>query len=233
MLVTLDIWRVRRRGIALAFLYMALHRRVRRLPGCTFVKLLGTGTGRTFTPRDADAQQWAILAVWSDRESAANFRRSSFPSAWARIAFEHAEFDLTPLSSHGRWSGKEPFGTPAPRTTDKPVVAITRARIAWRKNLTFWRAVPPVTMSLHSSPGLVEAIGIGEAPLGLQGTFSLWRTDGDLRAFAYKGAEHAEAIRRTSIEGWYSEELFARLEVERAHGVLRGIALGAQERDGL
>jgi heme-degrading monooxygenase HmoA len=227
MLVTLDIWRVRRRAIPLAVLYMALHRRLRRFTGCTFVKLLGTGTGRTFTPRDADAQQWAIMAVWSDGESAKKYRESALFGAWSRIALEQAGFDLTPLSSHGQWSGKEPFGTLAPRTTDQPVVAITRARIAWRKNITFWRAVPPVTTSLHSSPGLVAAIGIGEAPIGLQGTFSLWRSDADLRVFAYKGAEHAEAIRRTSVEGWYSEELFARLEVNRAYGVLRGISLEA------
>jgi heme-degrading monooxygenase HmoA len=225
MLVTLDIWRVHRRAIPLAILWMALHRRVRRFSGCDFVKLLGTGSGRTFTPRDADTRQWAILAVWSNEEAATAFRRSGIHRSWSRVSSEHAAFDLTPLSSHGQWSGRQPFGTPAARATTKPVVAITRARIAWRKNLTFWRAVPPVTSSLHSSPGLISAIGIGEAPVGLQGTFSLWRTDGDLRAFAYKGAEHAEAIRRTSEEAWYSEELFARLEVQRAYGILRGIEL--------
>ena len=40
----------------------------------------------------------------------------------------------------------------------------------------FWRAVPPVSLDLAGRPGLRLAVGIGEAPVGLQGTFSLWET---------------------------------------------------------
>jgi hypothetical protein len=65
-------------------------------------------------------------------------------------------------------------------------------------------------------------MGIGELPVGLQGTFSLWRTAADLRAFAYQGVAHAAAIRRTSEKGWYAEELFARFGVVHASGSLDG-----------
>jgi heme-degrading monooxygenase HmoA len=227
MIVTMDIWRVRRAAVPLAVLNMARHRRIRRTAGCQFAKLLGTGTGRTFTPRDADARQWAILAVWSDAEDAQAFRLGHIARQWQRISEEHAAFDLMPLSSHGTWSGHEPFGSPAPRRSDRPVVAITRARIAWRKNLLFWSAVPPVTTSLHQAPGLMAAIGIGEAPLGLQGTFSLWDSDAALREFAYRDRPHADVITRTHQEQWYAEELFARFEVLAARGVLRGRSLDA------
>ena len=100
------------------------------------------------------------------------------------------------------------------------VVAITRARIKWSQNFRFWKAVPPVTSSLHSSPGLIRTIGIGEAPIGLQGTFSHWRSGADLRNFAYKGAAHQEAIAATERHAWYAEELFARFAVRDIRGSL-------------
>jgi hypothetical protein len=87
--------------------------------------------------------------------------------------------------------------------------------------LQFWRAVPPVTESLHSSPGLLNAIGIGEAPIGLQGTFSIWENAATLREFAYKGDAHVKAIAATQTNKWYSEELFARFAVIQEQGVLK------------
>lgn len=223
MIVTVDIWRVHRWAVPVAVFFMAWHRRIRLTS--QFAKLLGTGTGRTFTPRDADARQWAILAVWEDEEQAEHFRAGSIVRAWGRISNEHAAVTLRPISSHGSWSRREPFGSPTPRRTERPVAAITRARITWRGNRRFWRAVPPVTSSLHQAPGLISAIGIGEAPIGLQGTFSLWESDEALRVFAYRDRPHTDVIDRTRKEQWYAEELFARFEVIRATGVLRGIPL--------
>ena len=68
----------------------------------------------------------------------------------------------------------------------------------------------------------VAAVGIGEAPLGLQGTLSLWDSAESLRAFAHRGAAHQEVIARTPREGWYAEELFARFAVVGSEGTLHG-----------
>jgi hypothetical protein len=91
-----------------------------------------------------------------------------------------------------------------------------------RTALRFWRAVPPVSADLHAGPGLRFALGVGEAPIGLQGTFSVWDSVDALNAFAYGRPAHAEAIRRTATEGWYAEELFARFAVLSAAGTVRG-----------
>jgi hypothetical protein len=91
-----------------------------------------------------------------------------------------------------------------------------------RKAATFWRAVPPVSDALRRSPGLLAAVGIGEVPVGLQGTFSLWSSSAALRDFAHREVAHTDVIRRTAEEGWYAEELFARFAVVGSAGTLRG-----------
>ena len=83
--------------------------------------------------------------------------------------------------------------------------------------------MPPVSADLHEAPGLRLALGIGEAPIGLQGTFSLWSSASALNAFAYERAAHAAVIGRTAREGWYAEELFARFGVLSTSGTLDGV----------
>ncbi len=222
-LVTLHVWRVPPRSVPAALLRMAVDRpRVRRTPGVRFAKLLGTGDGRTFTPRDGDPTRWALLTTWADRDAAAAFEQSVVARAWQRLAAETWRADLRPVAARGRWSGREPFGDPAPTRTTGPVAALTRARLVTRRSTRFWRAVPPVSADLRRSPGLLAAVGIGEAPLGLQGTFSLWASGEELRAFAYAGEAHREVMARTGPEGWYAEELFARFAVEASTGTLDG-----------
>jgi hypothetical protein len=219
---TLHVWGVRPRAVPAALLRMAGDRRpLRRTPGLRFAKLLGTGSGRTFTLRDADPRHWALLAVWDDAEAAAEFAGGDVRRRWQRIADEEWTATLRPLASRGLWSRQEPFGRPWPQRWDGPVVALTRARLVPRKALTFWRAVPPVSADLHESPGLRLALGIGEAPVGLQGTVSVWDSAAALNSFAY-GAPHAAVVTRTAQEGWYAEELFARLGLLSSAGTVAG-----------
>jgi len=183
----------------------------------SFHKSLGTGKGETFTPSDAHAFQWGLVAVVDDIEK---FDSSAVVKRWRKGSVSEFRAVLEPISSHGKWAGKEPFVATA-KDWDGQVAAITRARIKWSQNFRFWSSVPPVTVSLKSAPGLVAAIGIGEAPIGLQGTFSLWESAAAIREFAYKGAAHQKAIADTSAYNWYSEELFARFAVREVRGTLK------------
>ena len=220
MITAIYFWRIKPIAIPLAIFYMASQRRsIRKHPGIKFFKLLGTGKGESFTPRDADAKRWGIL-VTIDKTKLSNFQNSKAIKNWQRIAISEYSAQLQPIASHGSWSGQVPF-TPAAQNWSGKVAAITRARIKWSQNFKFWRAVPPVTTSLHESAGLISAIGIGEAPIGLQGTFSIWKDGAALREFAYKGAPHARAIAATAENKWYDEELFARFAVIAESGDLR------------
>jgi hypothetical protein len=208
---------------------MALDRlHLRSAPGLQFAKLLGTGDGRTFTVRDADPLHWAVLTVWDDEATAAAFTAGRVSRGWDRLAHERLDVTMSPLTSRGSWSRRSPFGTDlTARDPGGMVASITRARLRPSRALGFWRAVPPVSEDLGQVGGLQLALGIGEAPIGLQGTFSLWRSASDLAEFAYRRPAHVAVVRRTPTERWYSEELFARFAVRHATGTFNGRAIYA------
>ena len=222
--VTLHLWRVPTRRIAAAVAAVAVDRfAVRRQPGAGFARLLGTGNGRTFRLRDAEPHRWGLLVAWARPADAAAFERSAVPRRWSALAEETWRAELRPLGCRGRWAGRTPFGQgAATRDWGGPVAALTRARLAWRRARSFWRAVPAVAADLAGRPGLLLAVGVGERPVGLQGTFSVWESAAALRSFAYQGAAHAEAIRQTAARGWYAEELFARFALLDAVGTVDG-----------
>lgn len=225
-MVTLHVWQVPPRTLPVALARMAVDpHRVRRLSGLRFAKLLGTGTGTTFGVRDADPTRWALLASWDDAGAADSFDDSTVVRGWDAQAVERLRVRLRPLASRGAWSRRQPFGDPQAQPHAGSVAALTRARIAPRKLATFWRAVPPVAADLHGQTGLRLAFGVGEAPVGWQGTFSVWESVAAMSDFAHRRAVHADAIRRTAEERWYAEELFARFAVLGVDGSYRGRAV--------
>lgn len=208
-------WTITPSRIPFALVAMGMDRFVlRRSKNVGFFKSLGTGKGETFTPADANSLRWGLIAQVQDIDA---FDQSFVVKQWRKNCVSEFRAVLEPISSHGQWAKQEPFIATV-KDWDGPVAAITRARIKWHQNFRFWSSVPPVTMSLKSAPGLISAIGIGEAPIGLQGTFSLWESGAAIKNFAYKGAEHQKAIADTSTYNWYSEELFARFALKDIRG---------------
>lgn len=218
-MIRIYFWKIERRQIIWALFRMALDRRsLKRNKAISFWKLLGTGKGETFTPRDADPLRWGLL-IKIESEHLADFETSPLMRRWQTRAVSSFAGTLKTIAVHGTWSRKKPFSPEiAPLDWSGRVVAITRARIKWRKSLVFWRSVPPVTASLKSAPGLINAIGIGEAPLGLQGTFSIWEDHKTISYFAYRGDAHKAVIAATSRQRWYAEELFARFALTESTG---------------
>ena len=224
MFVRLDITKIRSRHILIAFSLMARQRlSMRQLPGLTFYKLMGTGSGKTFTVRDADLNHWCVLSVWETQEDSLAYLTSKPARQWRKIALTEANIELEPLSAKGTWAKKSPFGNPVPEKWDGLTAALTRASIKPRWWREFWRSVPPVSADLNSTSGLITSLGIGEAPIGLQGTFSIWETNESITAFSSKQKPHAAVIARTHETGWYSEELFARFKVTKLSGTFAGL----------
>jgi len=218
MVTVLYFFNTPTRSLPLAIWSMAIDRgRLRRFKGVSFAKLLGAGKGETFTPRDADINRWGFLVIIEENRLAA-LDQSRIVNKWRRFSDSEYRILLDPISSHGQWSKREPFEVQESTRADGKTAAITRARIKASHTSRFFASVPPVTSSLHGSDGLLAAIGIGEAPIGLQGTFSLRKSAADLRTFAYKGEAHTKAISDTAKYQWYAEELFARFSVREERG---------------
>ncbi len=222
-LVTLHLWGVPRRRVPSAVGRMALDRGpLRGTAGLRFWKLLGTAPG-TFSVRDADARHWGLLCAWDTGSAGKAFEQGPVAARWDRIAGECLRVAMRPLAAKGTWSGQAPFGHPEAVRYDGPVAAVTRARLRLGRARTFCRAVPPVAAALRSAPGLRLGLAIGEAPLVLQGTFSVWDSPAHLSGFAYGSPQHADVVRRTGDVGWYAEELFARLAVLSVDGTYNGV----------
>ena len=222
--VRLDITKVRSRNIPIALTLMARQRlTMTNLPGLTFYKLLGTGSGKTFTVRDADLHHWCVLSVWNTPEECSAYLASKPARQWQKISAAQAHIELEPLSAKGTWARMTPFGNPEPVKWSGLTAALTRASIKPRWWREFWRSVPPVSLDLNASAGLITSLGIGEAPVGLQGTFSIWETNESITNFSSKQKPHAAVIARTHETGWYSEELFARFKVTKLSGTFAGL----------
>ncbi|GAB2688501.1 hypothetical protein GCM10027037_08790 [Mucilaginibacter koreensis] len=223
MLVSLTIVRYRKAFVPFALLAMALH----RLPlwlnrGCTFWKLLGCGHKGSFD-LNPDWRQWGLLAVWKDQVSFNRFNKNSFIARWWQwFTAEQWTILCEPLQSHGLWDKQQPFGTNHNKDYTGPVAVLTRATIKLSKAKAFWANVDEAASPLSTAPGYVTSVGIGEAPVLRQATFSVWQSVDDVKAFAYRSRNHADVIKKTRTEGWYSEEMFARFKPLAAWGTLHG-----------
>jgi hypothetical protein len=195
--------------------------RMRR--GLRFWKLLGTGEGRGFSLRP-NFSRYGLLAVWDGAEAADEFfDHSPLMQDYQNHAAEVWTVRMLPLAVHGEWSGCKPFLPVEPvRDVDGPVAVLTRATIRWPRLIAFWRAVPATGRRLDHAAGLMASIGTGEAPFIRPATFSIWRSEEDMRAFAYNTPEHCEVMRRKHQENWYSEELFARFRPIASTGKWNG-----------
>lgn len=223
MIVSLTIVRYRKSLIPFALLAMALHRLPMAMQkGCSFWKLLGSGRNGTFDLQP-DWQQWAVLACWDSRGDFDRFYNSSFIRRWwNNLTTESWTVLAEPLQSHGKWDGKTPFGEANISDYTGPVAVLTRATIRLNKLKNFWSNVDSVASMMKNAPGFITSLGIGEAPFYRQATFSVWKNLDDVKAFAYRSREHAEVIKKTRNENWYSEELFARFRPIAAWGTLQG-----------
>ena len=77
---------------------------------------------------------------------------------------------------------------------------LTRATICIRRLKNFWQHVDSVASKISVSKGLILSAGIGELPWIKQGTFSVWQSKEDMKAFAYQMNEHIEVIQKTRKE---------------------------------
>ncbi|MES2848714.1 MAG: spheroidene monooxygenase [Bacteroidota bacterium] len=229
MLATLTIIRYKKRYIPFALLAMALHHIPFWFnPKATFYKLLGCGKNGTFD-KNPDWQQWGIVAAHPEQLVTQNASLKelygNFINGWLKLFnCEVCTFYLEPIEGHGKWDGAACFGNLAKQTDyDGPIAILTRATIRLSQLSAFWKNVAGVASQMNSAKGLITSIGIGEMPYIKQATFSIWQNRDSMKTFAYQMKEHAEVVRKTRQENWYSEDMFVRFKPLKITGTIRGI----------
>lgn len=240
MTVSLTILRYRKRFIPFALLSMMLF----RLPlwlnkKISFWKLLGTGKNGTFD-KHPDWQQWGILGVQNSKLNVEGLEPvdlghpdinkhlyGAFIAGWIKLFnCEVWTIILEPIEGHGSWDRKKVFGELPVRTEYEGRIAVlTRATIRLSRLKNFWANVNSVAEQMNNAKGLVGSLGIGEMPWIKQATFSIWESKEAMKDFAYQMKEHAEVIRKTRAEKWYSEDMFTRFKILGTIGTIRSVRM--------
>lgn len=219
----------RMRPSAVPWALLQLARRgatLRGVQGLRFGRVLGSGAQGGFGLKPGlDCQ--GVFAMF---DSLANAERFLAESALAQAYRERAEesFAATLLASsaRGSWGGVTMSAAAVPQP-GQLVAALTRAAIRPQRVLRFWRHSPPAEAELAAAPGCRLAVGLGEAPLLRQATFSLWDSTAAMDAYARHGA-HQRAIEAAWQQRFFSEWMFVRFVPVSLQGSWRGQALGVQ-----
>ncbi len=194
-----------------------------KVKGLRFYKLMGSGKAG-FNPWP-DWSAYALVQVWESPKDAETFFESNPLMGRYRSRVEETmTLYLKTAKVKGEWSGKNPF--PKNENLDPNnnyLAVITRATIKTKFLLRFWKYVPNSQKGLMENKGLLYTKGIGEVPFRNMATFSIWKDQESLKEFAYRAAEHKEAISLTHSLKWYKEELFARFQPYKAVGTWQGI----------
>lgn len=201
---------------------------LRELPGLRFAKVMGSGEGGGFRLRPSTTHQ-GLLCLFDTRAQAQAFLDSPQADAYRERARVWWSGLMAVSSSRGSWDGcawgitpfaslsAEPASVPGTDADDDPVVVITRASIRPSKAMSFWRRAPGTERALAESPGCDIAIGLGEAPLLRQCTFSVWRNLAAMTDYA-RGGAHGRAAQFAWREGHFSESMFVRMRLLASAG---------------
>ena len=204
------------------------------VPGLTMVKVMGSGHGGGFSLRPSATHQ-GLICTFSHIDLALKFLDRPAVQAYRSRARECWTGVLSVQSARGHWDkqawqastpqslGSEGDNEQTPKT---PFAVLTRASIVPTKAMAFWRYAPAAQADLGQAPGCLLAMGLGEAPLVRQCTFSLWQDTAAMLQYARQGA-HQVASAAAYKHQFFSESLFVRMQVLQMAGVWQGRSFDA------
>ncbi len=198
------------------------------VPGLLFAKVMGSGHGGGFSLRPSATHQGLILR-FGRVDQALDFLRSRQAATLRERARECWSGVLAVTSSRGAWDQQAwPLSEGVdltPAVPPRPYAVLTRASIVPSKAMSFWRLAPAAQADLGKSQGCLLSMGLGEAPLVRQCTFSLWQDAQAMRAYAGQGA-HQAAAAAAHRHGFFSESLFVHMQVLHMAGQWMGRDFG-------
>jgi spheroidene monooxygenase len=97
------------------------------------------------------------------------------------------------------------------------LAVLTRASIRPSKIAAFWRHAPASQQAMADAPGCSLAVGLGEAPVLRQCTFSLWQDTESMTRYA-RGGAHGAAAQAALRQDYFTESMFVRMKLLASSG---------------
>lgn len=203
---------------------------LKEVPGLMFSKVMGSGAGGGFGLRPSPSHQ-GLVTLFDHVDSARAFLGGPTTQAYRERAADFWYGLLEVESARGAWDGQAwgatqatQLGTLCRAANDddpvpdlRPLAALTRASIRPARAMEFWRNAPAAQAAMQHARGCTLAMGLGEAPLIRQCTFSLWKDTPSMLDYAHKGA-HQQAIEAAYRHQYFSESLFVRMRLLEHQG---------------
>jgi spheroidene monooxygenase len=196
---------------------------LRGASGLRFAKVLGSGVEGGFGLKPS-ASILGLFCVFQDAASAEAFTSDDgLMRRWQHRSRESFCVKMRVYSCRGSWAGSR-LAVTATTPVAGPVVSLTRASIKPSRAAAFWQMQPPAERSLEQATGCRLAIGVGEAPLLRQATFTVWDDVAAMDRYARSGA-HQEAIVAAARGGFFSESMFVRFAPYEIQGEWKGLSI--------
>jgi hypothetical protein len=197
-------------------------------PGLMFAKVMGSGHEGGFGLRPSASHQ-GLITIFDHADQARAFLKGPVVHAYRERAADMWTGLLEVVSARGLWDGQAWGTTPETQLgaygcaandaqAPQPLAALTRASIRPAKAMAFWRNAPAAQQAMQHAKGCTLAMGLGEAPLIRQCTFSLWDDTQSMLAYAHQGA-HQAAIEAAYRHNYFSESMFVRMRVLEQEGL--------------
>ena len=196
-------------------------------PGLIFAKVMGSGHEGGFGLRPSATHQ-GLITVFDHADQARAFLASPLTNTYRERAAEFWSGMLEVVSARGQWDGQAWGTTPATQLGShacaandaeppRPLAALTRASIRPAKAMAFWRNAPAAQNAMQHAKGCSLAVGLGEAPLIRQCTFSVWDDTPSMLAYPHQGA-HQAAIEAAYRHHYFSQSMFVRMRLLEQQG---------------
>ena len=180
--------------------------------GLKFIKLFGTGSREGFS-LIPDFSSYVIISSWENDHFRKKFiAKNSIINEIINRSSSRVEIKIDPYSFKGSWNGINPFKNSSLYSGGK-IIVITRARVRFNKLINFLINTSLAAKSIKSHNGAEFYKGIGELPIIEQATISIWKSEQEMKDYAYSDKNHLKIINKARKDKWYSEELFVRSNI--------------------
>jgi hypothetical protein len=184
------------------------------VPGLRWADLHGAARLGGPTLRKPVPGRMVLLAAWDD-DAALDAWLARAPVA--RLLTRGWSARLEPLRAYGEWPAMPPMFSPEQPADDaEPVAVLTYGRPRLRVFHRFLMASVGAEERAVGDPALIA--GTALARPRTVATFTVWRTAGEMRAYAQGSREHLAAMRGMRQHDFHHESIFARFRPYRAEG---------------